>query len=305
MIVKPVRVGEAQTDHSPMPGTAVSTLIPLSFQHPEGTLSTASYPRIPLARAADEFALTTVLLFIAVTIVRWMRDPASPLYIADLNVALAVIGVLSGAILIGLILAPPGRRSGGHMNPAVTVGLWLLDAFPGRSVSPYVLAQLAGSVAGTGLARVLWGRAVSLSLVGYGAVRPAPTCQPEFVFAAEAGSVTLLILVVGFFLARRGHARLLPYVIGILVGLVIVFLGPLSGGSINPARQLGPAVLSGQTICLWIYLVAPITGAVLGALVHRLLIRRPRTREHALMPRSRTSRSSPRAMARDVGPAGR
>jgi hypothetical protein len=124
-------------------------------------LRTALCFRTPLARAADEFALTTVLLFIAVTIVRWLRDPASPLYIADLNGALAVIGVLSGVILIGLILAPAGRRSGGHMNPAVTVGLWLMDAFPGRSVPLYVLAQLAGSMAGTGLARLLWGRAMS------------------------------------------------------------------------------------------------------------------------------------------------
>jgi glycerol uptake facilitator-like aquaporin len=250
-------------------------------------LRTAPCFRTPLARAADEFALTTVLLFIAVTIVRWLRDPASPLYIADLNGALAVIGVLSGAILIGLILGPAGRRSGGHMNPAVTVGLWLMDAFPGRSVPLYVLAQLAGSVAGTGLARLLWGRS-ALSLVGYGAVKPAPTWHPESVFIAEAGAVTLLILVVGLFLAHRGLARLLPQVIGLFVSLVIAILGPLSGGSINPARQLGPAAFSGQNTCLWIYLVAPIVGAVLGALAHRLLIRLPRTREHALMPGTRT-----------------
>jgi glycerol uptake facilitator-like aquaporin len=263
---------------------------------------TASYSRIPLARAADEFALTTVLLFIAVTLVRWLRDPASPLYIADLNAALAVIGVLSGAILTGLILAPPGRRSGGHMNPAVTVGLWLMDSFPGRNVLPYVLAQLGGSLAGTGLARLLWGPA-ALSLVRYGAVGPAPAWQSGAVFVAEAGTVILLILVVGFLLAPRSHA-VLPYVIGVFVGLVIVFLGPLSGGSINPARQLGPAAFSGQNICLWIYLVAPVAGAVLGALVHRLLIRRPRTREHVLMPGVRTSRSSRQPMASGADPTG-
>jgi glycerol uptake facilitator protein/aquaporin Z len=81
---------------------------------------------------------------------------------------------------------------------------------------------------------------------------------------------------------------LLPEVIGLFVSLVIAILGPLSGGSINPARQLGPAAFSGQNTCLWIYLVAPVAGAVLGALAHRLLIRLPRTREHALMPGSRT-----------------
>src|ERR1700743_2264963 len=250
-------------------------------------LRTAPCFRTPRARAADEFALTTVLLFTAVTIVRWLRDPASPLYIADLNGALAIIGVLSGAILIGLILAPAGRRSGGHMNPAVTIGLWLMDAFPGRSVPLYVLAQLAGSVAGPGLALLLWGRA-ALSSVGSGAVRPAPPWPAESVFIAEAGAVTLLILVVGLFLAHRGLARFVPEAIGLFVSLVIAILGPLSGGSINPARQLGPAAFSGQNTCLWIYLVAPRTGAVLGALPHRLLIRLPRTREHALMPGSRT-----------------
>ena len=96
------------------PVTAVSTLMTLSFQHQEIMLSTAPYSRIPLARAADEFALTTVLLFIAGTIVRWLPDPVSPPSIADLNVALSVIAVLSGAILTGLIVVPADRRSGGH-----------------------------------------------------------------------------------------------------------------------------------------------------------------------------------------------
>lgn len=229
--------------------------------------------RLALARAADEFALTTVLLFLAVAVVRWLRDPGSPLYIADLDVALAVIGVLCGTILTGLIFTPPGRRSGGHMNPAVTVALWLMGIFPGRGVLPYVLAQLAGSAAGAGLGRLAWGHAVSLPPVDYAAIRPAPTWQPASVFLAEAGCMIILILVAGLLPIHPGCARLLPYAIGLSVGLVIAFLGPRSGGSINPARQFGPAALSGQTTDLWIYLVAPILGGVLGAAAHHLLIR--------------------------------
>jgi glycerol uptake facilitator-like aquaporin len=94
------------------------------------------------------------------------------------------------------------------------------------------------------------------------------------VFLSEAGCVILLILVVGFFLAHPFYARLLPYAIGLSVALVIAFLGARSGGSVNPARQFGPAALSGRTVDLWICLVAPILGAVLGASVHHLLIRR-------------------------------
>lgn len=231
--------------------------------------------RLSPARAADEFVLATVLLFLAVTAVRWLRDPGSALYIADLDAAIAVIGVFSGAVLTALILTPPGRRSGGHMNPAVTVSLWLMGAFPGRGVLPYVLAQLAGSAAGTALARLVWGRPVSLPSVGYAAIMPAPSWRPASVFLAEAGSMAAIVLIVGFLLARARFTHLLPYAVGLSVALVIALLGTRSGGSVNPARQLGPAALAGRTKDLWIYLVAPVLGAALGAWIGHLLGRRP------------------------------
>ncbi|WP_063756431.1 MIP/aquaporin family protein [Streptomyces sp. NRRL S-1824] len=245
--------------------------------------------RLRLSRAADEFALTAVMLFLAVTVVRWLRDPDSALYVEDLDAALAAIGGLSGAILTGLIFSPPGRRSGGHLNPAVTVSLWLMGVFPGRSVVPYVLAQLAGSAAGTGLGRLVWGPAVSLPSVDYAAIAPAPTWQPTSVFVAEAGSMTIIIVAVGFTMAHARYARLVPYVIGLSVALVIAVLGPRSGGSINPARQFGPAALAGQSTDLWIYLVAPVLGAVLGAWLHHLLSRRRPLTHKVRVPASKKS----------------
>ncbi|WP_063797188.1 MULTISPECIES: MIP/aquaporin family protein [Streptomyces] len=241
----------------------------------------SSARRACLARAADEFVLTAVLLFVAVTVVRWVRDPASVLYVDDIGAALAVIGAISGAVLSALIISPPGRRSGGHMNPAVTVALWLMDAFPGRSVLPYVLAQLAGSAAGTGLGRLVWGPAVSLPTVDYAVIVPASTWQQVSVFAAEAGSMAIIMVAVGFTMVRARVARLVPYVIGLAVALVIALLGPRSGGSANPARQFGPAALTGQTTDLWIYLIAPVLGAALGAALHHLLDRRRTSAHHA------------------------
>ena len=241
----------------------------------------AAPPRRPLLTGvAAEFVLTTVLLFLAVTVVRWLRDPGSALYIADLNIALVVIGAVSAAILTGLILTPLGKRSGGHLNPAVTVALWVMDAFPGRRVAPYVLAQLAGSAAGTGLARVVWGRAVTLHQVAYGAIKPAPTWQPAAVFLAETGGMLAVIVIVGFLMAHPSLTRLVPYAIGLSVGVVIASFGPRSGGSISPARQFGPGALSGQTVDMWIYLTAPILGAVLGGVIYRLVIRTPHDKPH-------------------------
>jgi hypothetical protein len=73
-----------------------------------------------------EFARTTILLFAVVTVVRWLRDPGSGLFIAHLCPALAAIGAITAVLLVTLIRSPPARGSGGHMNPAVTVAVWLL-----------------------------------------------------------------------------------------------------------------------------------------------------------------------------------
>lgn len=230
-------------------------------------------------RALDEFYLTTVLIFLIVTVTRWLRFPTSPLFISSLHAALYVIGPLFGAILTVLILSPPGRRSGGHMNPSITVALWLMDVFPGKSVVPYVLAQLSGAVAGAALGRAVWGTPVSSPAVIYGAVRSDPSWVAADVFVAEAGAVFVSIIMVGGFLAHPKHSRLLPFAIGALLALSIAFLGPYSGGSLNPARQFGPALLALDTHYLWIYLVSPIIGAVLAAAMHHLLIRRFETHE--------------------------
>ncbi|MEQ4721759.1 aquaporin [Nonomuraea sp. B19D2] len=100
-----------------------------------------------------EFALTGGVLFVLVTAVRWVM--ASPLSQAlpQPHLQLAAVAVIVGAALAWALSSPWGRYSGGHLNPAVTVALWVTGVFPGRRVLPYVAAQLTGSVVGTGLAR--------------------------------------------------------------------------------------------------------------------------------------------------------
>jgi glycerol uptake facilitator protein/aquaporin Z len=120
----------------------------------------------------------------------------------------------------------------------------------------------------------VWGPAVALPSVAFVAIKPSPTWQAASVFVAEMGAMFVLIVVAGFLMAHPRRVRLLPYAVGMAVGLVIAGLGARSGGSINPARQFGPAALSGQTVDLWIYLTAPVLGAVLGAAIHHLLTTR-------------------------------
>jgi glycerol uptake facilitator-like aquaporin len=219
------------------------------------------------------------LLFIVVSALRWFRDPASDVYIASLRPALAILAAITAVVLTGLIVSPLGRHGGGHMNPAVTVAVWLMDVFPGASVIPYVAAQLAGSVAGVGLARLVWGPSISTKAVRYAALGPKPGVNAPAVYLGECGYMIALTVMVGFFLAYPTYNRWLPEAIALAVALLIFLLGPVTGGVVNPARQFGPAVLADQGTDLWVYLTAPIVGAVLGAGLHHLLYRRFQTRQ--------------------------
>ncbi|MGV9993749.1 MIP/aquaporin family protein [Streptomyces sp. NPDC003374] len=240
--------------------------------------ASAEAQRIPPHGAADaarEFALTTVLLFCVVTAVRWLAPPNSPPAVPGPRGAAAAVGVLTGVLLVLLITSPPGRRSGAHMNPAITLALWLMGTFPGRVVPAYAAAQLAGSVAGAALARLCWGPVLEGPAMRYAAVHPGPGWNAAMLLLTESGCLVLLVLMIGCFLSRPGLSRRLPYAVGVATALIITGLAGLSGASANPARQLGPAVLSGATQLLWVYLVAPLIGATAGAAAHRLLRRRP------------------------------
>ncbi|MGW1810839.1 MIP/aquaporin family protein [Streptomyces sp. NPDC002078] len=218
--------------------------------------------------------LTTVLLYCVITAARWLTSPDSPIAVNNVRAATATVGVAAGIILVVLITSPPGRCSGAHMNPAISVALWLMGAFPGRYVPAYAAAQLAGSVAGAALARLCWGPVISRSSMRYAAVHPNPAWNTAALVCAEGSCLVLVVLMIGVFLAHPSLSRWLPYAVGVATALIITVLGGLTGGSANPARQLGPALLSGSTQLLWVYLVAPLIGASLGAAVHCLLQRR-------------------------------
>ncbi len=224
--------------------------------------------------AGYEFALTTGMLFTVVTAVRWMAAPDSPFsgLLPTLHSQLVAMGLLVGAIVTAVLGPSMRRETAGHLNPAVSIGLWLLRVFPGKAVLPFVVAQLAGSLCGVALARLVWGDAAAA--VGDAALAPAPGWSAGAVFAAEAGSMAAIMLIVAFAGTRPSLLRYLPPVIGACVAAVIVFLGPLSGGGANPARQLGPALVSGTTGVLWIYLLAPVAGSLLAGALAPLLRRR-------------------------------
>jgi glycerol uptake facilitator-like aquaporin len=222
-----------------------------------------------------EFMLTFALLFGVTTIVRWVMGP-SPVsrLVPQIHVQLVIVGAAVGLLLAGLILSPPGRASGGHVNPAISLAMWRFGVFPGASVVPYAIAQLLGSVLGVVAAREVWGSVVSRPPVVDAVLQPGPGWSAWESFAAEAVGMAIIIFAVGVCLARHRLTPLVPWVVGGLVGMGIVVLGTATGGSLNPVRQFGPAEVSGQTQFLWVYLLAPMVGAAVAACLQRAFQRR-------------------------------
>ncbi|MFD7996154.1 MIP/aquaporin family protein [Streptomyces mexicanus] len=228
-----------------------------------------STPSVTLRNSLLEFLLALMLLFGVTTIVRWVIGP-SPISSAVTapGLQLLIVGAAVGALLSGLVLSPAGQRSGGHVNPAITLSMWRFRVFPGASVVPYIAAQLAGSVLGVLVARRVWGPVTDSPPVNDAALRPGPGWSSLALFPAEAATLAVMVLTVGWFLSVPRLVPFVPALIGILVGLAIVLLGTVTGGCANPARQFGPALVSGQWNFLWVYLTAPMVGGFLAAALH-------------------------------------
>ena len=174
------------------------------------------------------------------------------------------IGLTFGLIIMTMIYAT-GHISGAHFNPAVTIAFAVARHFPPRLVPVYLAAQFAGAVAASLCLRALFGPVAQL-----GATLPA----------GAAGQSLGLEIVLTFFLMfvvtsvatdSRAVGQAAALAIGGTVGLEALFAGPISGASMNPARSLAPALVSGTWQDQWLYVVGPIVGAVAGALVYRLV----------------------------------
>ena len=171
-----------------------------------------------------------------------------------------------------------GNISGGHMNPAVTVGVLAAGAIRVGDAFGYIASQLAGGVAGAALLRtVLGGVATGLGMpqLAHGLVVGATTITitPTAGFAIEAALAFFLVTVVLSTAVAGRAGNLAPLAIGMTLTLNIMMGGALTGAPFNPARALGPMVATGDFTNAWLYMTAPLVGAVIAAFVHLGLTR--------------------------------
>lgn len=159
-----------------------------------------------------------------------------------------------------------GQISGGHFNPAVTLGLVLGGQFPYREVLGYWAAQVLGAIAAVGTAIAIYSDEIETALVN----TPGPGVANGEAFVLEAIATALFLIVISA-VATDTRAPwsgvFAPAAIGGFLFIALAVIGPFSGGSLNPARSLAPALLANEFSELWIYLAAPLVGGVIGGLV--------------------------------------
>jgi MIP family channel proteins len=166
-----------------------------------------------------------------------------------------------------------GHVSGCHLNPAVTLSLAVTRKFPWRAVPSYVVAQLLGGVLGSLAA---WGvyAGSGRDVVALSATVPAAGVGTGQAFFVEAVVTFVLVLVViSVATDDRVPGGLAPVAVGAALATAIFIAGPVTGGAVNPARAFGPAVVSGTTTSLWLYLVAPVVGGLVAAVLYDRLLK--------------------------------
>ena len=172
---------------------------------------------------------------------------------------------VSGLAVLAMIYAL-GHISAAHFNPAVTLGFSVAGRFPWRYVLPYWVAQLAGGVVAAGLVALLFGP-------GHGAHVPAPGPLGRAVGMEAVLTFFLMLVIIAVATDRRANGAVPGLAIGLTVVFDVLIGGPVTGGSMNPARSLGPALFAGGAALThsWVYVVGPAVGAVIAAWLYEMM----------------------------------
>ncbi|HUG19681.1 MAG TPA: aquaporin [Planctomycetaceae bacterium] len=169
------------------------------------------------------------------------------------------IALTFGLVVMAMIYAI-GDVSGAHINPAVTLGFWVARRLDGKEVLPYLIAQLVGAFAASGVLRVLF-----LEHETLGTTLPAGPWWQSFVFEVLL-TFLLMFVILNVSTGAKEKGIMAGAAIGGVVAFEAMFAGPICGASMNPARSLAPAIVSGNLQHLWLYVAAPVLGAMLAVL---------------------------------------
>jgi aquaporin Z len=180
--------------------------------------------------------------------------------------AITHVGVaLTFGLVVMAMIYSLGDVSGSHLNPAVTLGFWFANRFSSKEVISYLLSQVLGAFLASGLMRLMFLQHPSL-----GTTQPAGSAWQSFILEVVLTAM-LMFVILAVSSGAKEKGLMAGIAIGGVVALEALFAGPICGASMNPARSLAPAVVSGTLASLWIYLTAPLLGATIGVACCRVV----------------------------------
>ncbi|MBK6910734.1 MAG: MIP family channel protein [bacterium] len=206
-----------------------------------------------------EFVGTFALIFIGVGAI--VSDHLT-------NGAVGLTGIaLAHGLTIAIMAAATGAISGGHLNPAVSFGALLTGNMNAKEFAGYVAAQCLGAIAASSLLMSALPK-LALDAVNYGIPAVGESATPGMAVIAEIVLTFILVYVIFGTAVDKRAPKMGGLFIGLAVTVDIFMGGPISGAAMNPARWLGPALLSGDFQNAWVYWVGPLAGGALGAVVY-------------------------------------
>jgi aquaporin Z len=195
------------------------------------------------------------------------------------NVGIGLLGVSLAFGLTVLTMAfAIGHISGCHLNPAVSIGLWAGGRFQANKLAPYIIAQVLGAIAAGGVLYVIASGAAGFDVTkgfasnGYGAHSPGGYSLTAALVCEVVMTMFFLIVILGA-TDKRAPAGFAPIAIGLALTLIHLISIPVTNTSVNPARSTGVAVFVGDWAVaeLWLFWLAPIVGAVIGATAYKFI----------------------------------
>lgn len=179
----------------------------------------------------------------------------------DATGALGHVGIaISWGLIVMVLIYAIGDISGAHMNPAVTIAFWIAKRFSFKELIPYIVAQIVGAFAASLLLRFMFPINETL-----GASLPLGAWEQSFIFEVIL-TFLLMFVILNVSTGAKEKGIMAGSAIGATVGLEAMFAGPICGASMNPARSIAPAIVSGHTEYLWVYIIATILGASIAVL---------------------------------------